>query len=97
VLRVTLATSNATGLIEGLLLAPAIGPPSGGTQVTISGAGVREATAIHFGAAPAQEVEVKSANEVTAVSPPGSGTVGVTVSVPEGTTPANSADQFTYR
>jgi IPT/TIG domain len=93
----TPATSNVTGLIEGLVLAPVAGPPSGGTAVVLSGAGVGEATSIHFGSAPASEIEVKSPSEVVAVSPPGSGTVGVTVTVPEGTTPTTPSDQFTYR
>jgi hypothetical protein len=91
------ATSNPTGLIEGLLLAPNAGPPSGGTAVSISAPGVSAATAVHFGSAQASEVEVNSPTEITAQAPPGSGTVPVTVTIPEGTTVANPVDRFTYR
>ncbi|HEX7610808.1 MAG TPA: IPT/TIG domain-containing protein, partial [Solirubrobacteraceae bacterium] len=89
--------SPVTGLIAGLGLSPVGGPASGGTSVTISGAGVNRATAVHFGSTEAGEVEVKSPTEITAQVPSGSGTVPVTVTVPEGTTAANPEDQYTYR
>jgi IPT/TIG domain len=90
-------TSNPTSLIEGLLLAPSAGPPAGGTTVSISAPGVSAATAVHFGSAPASEVEINSPTEITAQAPPGTGTVPVTVTIPEGTTAADPVDQFTYR
>ncbi len=104
-LRVTVTVKNAagsvstpskeTGLIELLKLAPIAGPS--GTTVSISAPGVSAATAVHFGSAETSEVEVKSPTEITAQAPPGSGTVPVTVTVLEGTTAANPADQFSYR
>jgi large repetitive protein len=37
-----------------------------------------------------------SGTEITATSPPGSGTVDVTVVTPSGTPATSAADQFTY-
>jgi hypothetical protein len=86
--------SKITGLIEGLLLSPTAGAP--GTSVVLKGAGVSAASTVNFGAQPV-EPEVKSANEITATVPAGSGTVPVTVSTPEGSTGETPKDQFTYR
>jgi len=76
---------------------PHAGPQAGGTHATITGTGFGGATAVHFGTAEASQVQVDSASEVTAVSPPGTGTVDVTVTTPEGTSPTGSADHFTYQ
>jgi spore coat protein U-like protein len=65
--------------------------------VSLSGSGVSAATKVHFGDKEASEVEVDSPTEITAQAPPGTGTVPVTVTIPEGTTEASPADQFTYR
>lgn len=89
------AFSAITGLIEGLLLAPASG--SSGTPVTLTGSGVSAATAVSFGSAEVSEVEVNSPSEITVQAPAGTGKVPVTVTVPEGTTAANPKDMFTYR
>jgi hypothetical protein len=89
--------SAVTGLIAGLLLSPTSGPPAGGTAVALAAPGVGEATTVHFGSAPATAVEVVSPDEITAVAPPGSGTVPVTVTVSEGSTSPNPNDEFTYR
>jgi hypothetical protein len=75
---------------------PSEGPAAGGTPVTVTGTNFTEATTVHFAAAQATEVKVRSPTEITAVSPPGVGTVDVTVSTPERTSPTGSADQFTY-
>ena len=91
------ANSAVTELIKGLGLNPLAGPESGGTQVTLKAAGIGSATAVHFGSKPATEVEAVSANEVTAQTPPGEGTVPITVTTPEGTTAESPADQYTYR
>ncbi len=75
---------------------PYAGPTSGGTKVTIFGHGFTGATAVHFGSAAAADVTVVSDSEVTAVSPPGSGQVSVTVTTPSGTTSPSSLATFTY-
>ena len=76
---------------------PDSGPPTGGTQVTITGTGLSSASAVQFGGAAAASFTVKSSTEITAVSPPGSaGTVNVTVSGPYGTSAPNEAARFTY-
>jgi hypothetical protein len=89
------ATSAVTGLIAGLGLSPTAG--ASGTTVSLSGKGVSAATKVRFGSAEASEVEVHSPGEITAEAPPGSGTVPVTVTTPEGSTQPNPADEFTYR
>ncbi len=76
---------------------PGTGPSAGGTPVTIAGTKLTGASAVRFGATAASEFEVRSASEIVAVSPPGSGVVDVTVTTPEGTTEATPADQFVYQ
>jgi alpha-tubulin suppressor-like RCC1 family protein len=75
---------------------PKEGSQGGGTTVTITGSDLGEATAVHFGASTAQSFGVQSSTSITAVSPAGSGTVGVTVTTPYGTTTAGPHEQFTY-
>ncbi len=84
-------TSTVTGV------SPAEGSTAGGTPVTITGTKLSEASAVHFGAAAASEFEVKSASEIVAVAPPGTGVVDVTVTTPDGTSPPTPADQFLYQ
>ncbi|MFI4991547.1 MAG: IPT/TIG domain-containing protein [Solirubrobacterales bacterium] len=78
-------------------ISPNAGPGAGGTSVTISGASLGEATAVHFGATEATSVTVNSPTSITAISPPGTGTVDVTVTTPEGSTPVSEADRFNYQ
>ena len=75
---------------------PRHGRQAGGTLVTINGNDLEGATAVHFGANAATSVTVYSHHLVTAKSPPGTGTVDVTVTTPAGTSPTNRKDQFTY-
>ncbi len=75
---------------------PKAGPPPGGTPVTITGAGFSEATAVRFGSTNAASFKVESETKITAVSPPGTGTVEVTVITPGGTSATTPADTFTY-
>jgi sugar lactone lactonase YvrE len=77
-------------------LEPSSGSEAGGTTVTIHGYDLSGARAVRFGGKSATGVTVKSETEVTAISPPGSGTVDVTVVTSEGTTATSSADRFTY-
>ncbi|OPF75582.1 hypothetical protein VT50_0224465 [Streptomyces antioxidans] len=72
---------------------PATGPASGGTTVTLTGTNLLNATAVKFGAVDATSFTVVSATQITAVSPPGSGTVQITVVTPGGT---SNGVPFTY-
>ena len=75
---------------------PKEGPEGGGTTVTITGSNLGETSGVRFGASPAQSFGVQSSTSVTAVSPAGTGTVGVTLSTPYGTTTAGAHEQFSY-
>lgn len=77
-------------------LKPREGPATGGTSVTITGTKFAGATAVKFGSTNASSFTVKTATSITAKSPPGSGTVDVTVTTPEGTSLTSSADEFHY-
>lgn len=61
---------------------PTQGPETGGTTVNINGAGLINATGVFFGTTPAASFTVVSDNLITAVSPPGTGAVAITVSTP---------------
>jgi hypothetical protein len=75
---------------------PSKGSQLGGITVTISGKHLQRVTAVNFGATAAQSFSVLSEEEVTAVSPPGTGAVDITVETPFGTSADNSGDLFTY-
>jgi hypothetical protein len=78
-------------------VSPATGPASGGTTVTINGTGFTGTTKVSFGAHAGTGVTVVSATEITAVSPAhAAGKVNVKVTTPAGTSPAVTADQYTY-
>jgi hypothetical protein len=77
-------------------LTPDKGAADGGTTVTISGENFTGATAVRFGAAAAESFAVSSQKSITAVSPPGTGTVDVTVETPVGVSAIGPADRFKY-
>ncbi|MFB7557625.1 IPT/TIG domain-containing protein, partial [Streptomyces brevispora] len=66
-------------------VSPNQGPASGGTTVTLTGAGLTGATAVTFGSNPATTYTVNSATQITAVTPAGTGAVPVTVTTLGGT------------
>ncbi|WP_329454572.1 IPT/TIG domain-containing protein [Streptomyces sp. NBC_01497] len=70
---------------------PTQGPASGGAGVTLRGADLTGTTAVLFGATLATTFTVDSPTQLTAVTPPGSGTAPVTV-----TTPAGSSNSLAY-
>jgi hypothetical protein len=78
-------------------LLPNHGKAAGGTKVTIVGTNFTAATGVHFGSKPATSFTLVSAKKISAVSPPGTGTVDVTVVSLGGNSPMVLADQFTYR
>jgi len=75
---------------------PNSGPLSGGTRVTVTGIGLTGASAVQFGATSAPQYWVVSDTELTAVAPPGIGSVDVTVTTPAGVTATVPADRFVY-
>ncbi len=78
-------------------LSPTNGPAAGGTQVTVSGTNLTGATAVDFGSTPGTEIGNITAGSLTVTAPAGSGTVDVTVTTPNGTSPLNlPADEYTY-
>jgi IPT/TIG domain len=90
------ATSFAAKTPEVSSVSPSAGPEAGGTSVVIKGAHFTDVTEVKFGSAKATGVTVKSSVALSATSPAGSGTVDVTVTTPEGTSPITSADHFSY-
>nr|WP_308343867.1 IPT/TIG domain-containing protein [Streptomyces sp. MK37H] len=66
-------------------VSPAAGSPGGGTPVTLTGSNFTQATVVRFGPNFALSYTVVSATQITAVAPPGSGTVQITVTTPGGT------------
>ncbi len=90
--NVYLAGQNASSIVELaravtptiLYLYPENGPEAGGTVVTIEGKGFIAGASVHFGANSASNVTVGSASSITATSPPGNGTVEVTVTTSSG-------------
>lgn len=78
-------------------ISPSAGPEAGGTVVTISGAGFTGATGVSFGGVPALSYSVSSDGQITAQSPPGTGTVDVTVTTPTGQSSRLVGDEFTYQ
>ncbi len=77
-------------------VAPDDGSPAGGTSVTITGINFIGATAVKFGSAGAASFTVDSETSITAVSPPGTGEVDLTVSTPEGTSYTSPRDLYSY-
>ncbi|AKH84249.1 cell shape-determining protein [Streptomyces sp. CNQ-509] len=80
-LTYTYVTAAAPVVID---LGSHFGPTAGGNSVTILGAGLTGATAVHFGAQ-AAGFTVVGDNQITATAPAGTGTVVVTVTTPGGT------------
>jgi len=76
---------------------PVAGPTSGGTTVTITGGNLAEATSVKFGGTEAAGFTVESGTTVTAVAPPGSGTVDITITTPAGTSATGAADRYTFQ
>jgi len=78
-------------------LSPNGGTSLGGTTVTITGSGLRGATAVDFDSTPATAYTVRNDDSITATAPAESGgTVDVTVTTPLGTSPTSSTDRYTY-
>jgi hypothetical protein len=87
---------EGTGTADVTVISPSGGCDCGGTRVTVIGHGFTAATSVRFGSITAQSFTVDSDTQVTAVSPPATGVVDVTVTTPTTTSATNSADRFTY-
>jgi hypothetical protein len=86
---------NSVPTVTGVV--PNTGPTGGGTTVTITGTEFQCVTAVDFGTTAATTYTVVSPTQITATSPPGAvGTVNVTVTNCNGTSPTSAADQYTY-
>src|SRR4051812_8947303 len=76
------------------------GPQTGGTIVVITGSGFAANGAheplVNFGATPAVTANVDSDTQITALSPPGSGVVYVSVTTIDGTSTRDLSTQFTF-
>ncbi len=78
-------------------ISPNTGLTAGGTSVTVTGTGFTNSATVSFGAISASSVVVVSSTQITVPSPAqAAGVVNVEVSTIGGTSPAVSADQFTY-
>jgi alpha-tubulin suppressor-like RCC1 family protein len=79
-------------------ISPASGPVAGGTNVTIHGKHLAEASEVKFGSSPASKFKVVSSEEVTAEAPKAgaTGTVNVRVTTRGGTSATGAGDEYTY-
>jgi hypothetical protein len=78
-------------------IAPASGPLSGGTAVTITGAGFTGVSAVKFGPTAASSFTFANDQSITAVSPANeSGVVDISITASGGTSATGTPDQFTY-
>ncbi len=66
------------------MIDPATGPDSGGTYVALYGENLQEGLRVFFGDKEAESVTYTSPQIIGAVSPPGTGTVDITVENPDG-------------
>ena len=76
-------------------VAPNGGATAGGTTVTITGTGLAGATVVRFGGV-AGTITADSSTQITVTSPPGSGTVSLTVTTPGGTSQTSNASHYAY-
>lgn len=78
-------------------ISPNFGPTTGGTAVDILGTGfLTGVTTVFFGDKPAISVVVHSFSLLTAIAPPGTGVVDITIVTSMGQSAINPADRFTY-
>ena len=75
-------------------VSPNTGPAA--TLVTITGTALGGATAVKFGSVTAPNPFIRSDTLIRVMSPPGSGTVDVTVTTATGTSPTSAADKYSY-
>jgi hypothetical protein len=90
-------TYNAAPAPSVTAVGPSSGLASGGTVVTVTGAGFTGASAVSFGGTAALTFSVVSDGAILATAPAGTaGTVDVVVTTPSGQSATGAADHFTY-
>lgn len=77
-------------------ISPNNGTVAGGTSVTLTGTGFIAGSTVKFGATSATNVVIHGLTSITATSPAGTETVGISVNNSNGTTAATPYDQFAY-
>ncbi len=79
-------------------VAPATGPSSGGTKVTIVGTGLTAPVSVDFGGSPATDVKANRKGSKVTVRTPAhvAGTVDIVVTTTAGPTLIGAVDRFTY-
>jgi len=78
-------------------ISPRIGSSTGGNRVTIAGSDFTGVTGVSFGGTPAASFVIDSAQAITAISPPeAAGIVDVTVTGPDGTSPIDPGDRYSF-
>jgi PGF-pre-PGF domain-containing protein len=78
-------------------IAPASGPARGGTPVTITGRGFTGATAVVFGLGNVATFTENNDTTITAISPPGTGTVDIIITTLNGSSMPSATDFFFYQ
>jgi Bacterial Ig-like domain (group 3)/Beta-propeller repeat/IPT/TIG domain len=77
-------------------LSPSYGPTSGGTAVVISGKDLTHIKEVKFGEVPAVYFTIDHEHQITAISPPGNGTVPLLMKTADETVAVNPVHLFTY-
>ncbi len=90
------ASARAVTATAGKKAGRVSGSELGGTTVRITGSDLSGATAVLFGGRPAASFTVDKLSEIHAVSPPGKGTVGITVVTARGESAVGEHDRFKY-
>jgi hypothetical protein len=78
-------------------VAPATGPAAGNTLVTITGTRLGNAKTVRFGPKTGRDLRQLSGSRLQVRTPPGSGTVPVTVVTAHGSSVPSAAARFTYK
>ena len=78
------------------LVAPSSGPPGGGSVVTITGTGFDRPGKVLFGTTPGVNVVINSTTQITATTPPGTGTEAINIQTCRANNPASGVAAFTF-
>ncbi|MEV7471812.1 IPT/TIG domain-containing protein [Streptomyces kronopolitis] len=89
----TYSYAGSAGLPVIEAIAPQAGDPAGGSDIIAMGSGFTGATAVDFGGVAAAGFTIASDTIIGITTPPGTGTVPVTVTAPGGT---SNGEPFTY-
>jgi DNA-binding beta-propeller fold protein YncE len=73
-----------------------VGSETGGNTVIITGSEFDGLEAVHFGSQLASNVTLEGDGSIKATTPPGKGTVDITVTTPNGTSKVGAADKYSY-